>query len=297
MRGYAPVVRDAGDDGRADMLRIEVRCGRRPRSRSGQTKVKPAGQGHGLDLGQPLLQSARELNPTSWVPPYSITRPHELGIKADNELMDAAHLLIDLDRARAVRPARPSSSGRPSTIWIGRWVPCCRQKCRRPAAATGLPDDAVTIKLEGQWPILGLRLAKASRSTSGDANDGCGKGLSGGRVIVSRTRRSSREVTSGRTRTSSSATSLVMAPLRQGVFPRRRWRTVLRAELRRDGGRRGHGDHGCEYMTGGRVVCLGKTGIVTRGRHERRHRVRPRSRFSVCGQVQHGHGRARSCGR
>ena len=52
----------------------------------------------GLDLA-PLLQSARELNPTAG---YSHTQlqDHELGIKADNELMDAAHADRDLRQGR-----------------------------------------------------------------------------------------------------------------------------------------------------------------------------------------------------
>ena len=40
----------------------------------------------------------------------------------------------------------------------------------------------------------------------------------------------------------------------------------------------GVGDHGCEYMTGGRVVVLGRTGPQLRRRHERRHRLRARRR-------------------
>ena len=38
----------------------------------------------------------------------------------------------------------------------------------------------------------------------------------------------------------------------------------------------GVGDHGCEYMTGGRVVVLGPTGRNFAAGHERRHRVRAR---------------------
>ena len=39
----------------------------------------------------------------------------------------------------------------------------------------------------------------------------------------------------------------------------------------------GVGDHGCEYMTGGRVVVLGARRAQLRGRHERRDRLRARS--------------------
>ena len=34
------------------------------------------------------------------------------------------------------------------------------------------------------------------------------------------------------------------------------------------------GDHGCEYMTKGTVVVLGKTGRNFRGGNDRRHRLR-----------------------
>ena len=38
----------------------------------------------------------------------------------------------------------------------------------------------------------------------------------------------------------------------------------------------GVGDHGCEYMTNGLVVVLGKTGQELRRRHDGRHRLRAR---------------------
>ncbi len=38
----------------------------------------------------------------------------------------------------------------------------------------------------------------------------------------------------------------------------------------------GVGDHGCEYMTGGRVVVLGRTGRNFARRHERRRGLRAR---------------------
>ena len=36
----------------------------------------------------------------------------------------------------------------------------------------------------------------------------------------------------------------------------------------------GVGDHGCEYMTNGLVVVLGRRGTQLRGGHDRRHRLR-----------------------
>ena len=47
---------------------------------------------------------------------------------------------------------------------------------------------------------------------------------------------------------------------RRGLLPGPRGRTLLRAQQRRRAVVEGVGDHGCEYMTGGRVVILGPTG-------------------------------------
>ena len=56
------------------------------------------------------------------------------------------------------------------------------------------------------------------------------------------------------------------------------------------------GDHGCEYMTGGRVVVLGPTGKQLRRRHVGRHRLRPRRDRRLPAQLQHGDGQAVQAG-
>ena len=56
----------------------------------------------------------------------------------------------------------------------------------------------------------------------------------------------------------------------------------------------GMGDHGCEYMTGGTVVVLGRDRPQFRGRHERRHRVRLRRRRHLRAALQPVDGRARA---
>ena len=92
----------------------------------------------------------------------------------------------------------------------------------------------------------------------GDANDYVGKGLSGGRVVLfarPRRRRSSPR------RTSSPATSSLYGATGGEAFIR----GVVgeRFCVRNSGATavvEGVGDHGCEYMTGGRVVVLGPTG-------------------------------------
>ena len=55
----------------------------------------------------------------------------------------------------------------------------------------------------------------------------------------------------------------------------------------------GIGDHGCEYMTGGRVVVLGPTGHQLRRGHERRHRLRARRGRRLPRPLQPRDGRLR----
>jgi glutamate synthase (NADPH/NADH) large chain len=91
----------------------------------------------------------------------------------------------------------------------------------------------------------------------GDANDYVGKGLSGGRIVVRPDRgasfRPNEHIIAGNT-IGYGATSGEMF-FRGGVGER--------CCVRNSGATvvtEGVGDHGCEYMTGGRVVVLGKTG-------------------------------------
>ena len=105
----------------------------------------------------------------------------------------------------------------------------------------------------------------------GDANDYVGKGLSGGRIIIyppheSHVRR--RGEHHRRQRRLYGATS------GRGLLPRR---AAERFCVRNSGAKavvEGVGDHGCEYMTGGRVVILGPTGRNFAAGMSRRHRLR-----------------------
>ena len=92
----------------------------------------------------------------------------------------------------------------------------------------------------------------------GDANDGFGKGLSGGKLIAYPPQAVDVQVAR---RTSSSATSAFYgATSGEGYV---RGVAGERFCVRNSGATvvvEGVGDHGCEYMTGGRVVVLGRTG-------------------------------------
>ncbi len=125
--------------------------------------------------------------------------------------------------------------------------------------AEGLSDDTLRIQLEGTGgQSFGAFLARGiTLYLIGEANDYTGKGLSGGRIVV----RPSMEF-----RGDSTENIIVGNTVLYGA-------TEGEAYLRGVGGERfavrlsgatavveGTGDHGCEYMTGGTVVVLGKTG-------------------------------------
>ncbi|HWM45858.1 MAG TPA: glutamate synthase large subunit [Xanthobacteraceae bacterium] len=124
---------------------------------------------------------------------------------------------------------------------------------------TGLPDDTIHVKLTGTaGQSFGAWLAKGvTMELEGEANDYVGKGLSGGRIIV-------RPATDAGITPEESIIvgNTVLYGAIQGECY---FRGVAgeRFAVRNSGATavvEGAGDHCCEYMTGGVVVVLGKTG-------------------------------------
>jgi glutamate synthase (NADPH/NADH) large chain len=122
-----------------------------------------------------------------------------------------------------------------------------------------LPDDTIHIKLNGSaGQSLGAFLAKGvTLEVEGDANDYVGKGLSGGRVIVyppaSSTFIAEENIIVGNVCLYGATSGDAYI---RGV-------AAERFCVRNSGANavvEGIGDHGCEYMTGGRVVVLGEVG-------------------------------------
>ncbi|NKE66473.1 glutamate synthase subunit alpha [Ramlibacter sp. RBP-2] len=123
----------------------------------------------------------------------------------------------------------------------------------------GLPDDTIRIQLEGTGgQSFGAFLAKGiTLYLIGDANDYTGKGLSGGRIVV----RPSIEFRGHATQNIIIGnTALYGATTGEAFFC---GVAGERFAVRLSGATavvEGTGDHGCEYMTGGTVLVLGKTG-------------------------------------
>ena len=123
----------------------------------------------------------------------------------------------------------------------------------------GLPDHTIFMQMEGNGgQSFGAFLAKGiTQYMIGDANDYTGKGLSGGRVVV----RPSIDFRGDATKNIIIGnTALYGATSGEAFF---RGVAGERFAVRLSGATavvEGTGDHGCEYMTGGTVVVLGKTG-------------------------------------
>ena len=124
----------------------------------------------------------------------------------------------------------------------------------------GLPDDTISIRARGTagqsfgaWVARGITIELA-----GEGNDYVGKGLSGGRLIIyppaeSGIDKAENNIVVGNT------------VLYGAISGECYFRGVAgeRFAVRNSGATavvEGVGDHGCEYMTGGVVVCLGPTG-------------------------------------
>ena len=122
-----------------------------------------------------------------------------------------------------------------------------------------LPDDTIHIRLTGSaGQSLGAWLAKGvTIEVEGDANDYVGKGMSGGRLAIYPPRAS---------RFKAEENILVGNVCLYGATQGEAFFRGMAAErfaVRNSGVHavvEGVGDHGCEYMTGGRVVVLGPTG-------------------------------------
>jgi glutamate synthase (NADPH/NADH) large chain/glutamate synthase (ferredoxin) len=131
----------------------------------------------------------------------------------------------------------------------------------RARGAQGLPPDSIRVRFRGSagqsfggWLAPGVTF-----ELEGDTNDYTGKGLSGGVLSV----RPSREVGE---HFAAEENVIVGNTVLYGATSGRAFFRGLAGErfaVRNSGATavvEGVGDHGCEYMTGGRVVVLGATG-------------------------------------
>ena len=125
--------------------------------------------------------------------------------------------------------------------------------------SAGLPDDTITLNLTGSvgqsllaWGVRGITAV-----VTGDANDYVGKGLCGARIVVRPPEESRFD---GPDQIIAGNVCLYGATSGEVYL---RGHAAERFCVRNSGAEavvEGVGDHGCEYMTGGRIAILGPTG-------------------------------------
>jgi len=202
-----------------------------------------------IDLSK-VIAPARK--PHAGVQTYcTISQQHGMELQLDNQLIaqsqaaiqDAKPVTLDIEVQNIDRALGTTLSHEVSKKW----------------GANGLPADTITIRCKGSaGQSLGAWLAKGiTIEVEGDANDFVGKGLSGGRIVIAPPKNSSfvpeENILVGNV-------VLYGATEGEAYF---RGRAAERFCVRNSGATcvvEGVGDHGCEYMTGGRVAILGPTG-------------------------------------
>jgi len=203
----------------------------------------------GIDLSM-LLTPAEKPHPNVEVH-QTIKQDHGLDDALDNQLIELAK--------EAIETGKPVNIELP-VININRVVgTTLSHEIAKKWGEELLPDGTINIKLNGSaGQSLGAFLAKGvTLEIEGDANDYVGKGLSGGRVIVYPSKSSTfiaeENIIVGNV-------CLYGATSGEAYF---RGIAAERFCVRNSGATavvEGIGDHGCEYMTGGRVVVLGAAG-------------------------------------
>ena len=124
----------------------------------------------------------------------------------------------------------------------------------------GMADHPLVLRLEGSagqsfgvWNAAGLHMHLA-----GDANDYVGKGMAGGKLVIHPPKASTFRT---------NATTIMGNTCLYGATGGKLFAAGTVGErfaVRNSGAHavvEGMGDHGCEYMTGGVVCCLGPTGL------------------------------------
>jgi glutamate synthase (ferredoxin) len=204
--------------------------------------------------------SGIDLSPLLWQPAMGDDVGRFCQIPQDHGLdkaLDRTHLLDlaqpALERGERVRASLPiKNTNRVVGTMLG-------SEITRRYGAEGLPEDTVWLHFKGSaGQSFGAFIPKGlTLELEGDGNDYFGKGLSGGKIIVYPPKES----------TFAAEENIVIGNVAfYGA-------TAGEAYIRGVAGERfgvrnsgvhavveGVGDHGCEYMTGGRVVVLGQTG-------------------------------------
>ncbi|KAK4122901.1 glutamate synthase [Parathielavia appendiculata] len=197
-----------------------------------------------------ILTPAHKLRPG--VATFNVRKQdHRLHVRLDNKLISEAELTLDKGLPSRIECDIVNTDRAMGTS-------LSYQISKRYGEA-GLPIDTVHVNIKGSaGQSFGAFLAPGvTLELEGDANDYVGKGLSGGRLIIYPPRsavfKAEENILIGNTCLYGATSGTCFF---RGV-------AAERFAVRNSGATavvEGVGDHGCEYMTGGRVVVLGSTG-------------------------------------
>ncbi|MER6142818.1 glutamate synthase large subunit [Streptomyces sparsogenes] len=185
-----------------------------------------------------------------------VGQDHGLEKALDNELIKLAADALNAESAEAAQPVRAQVAIRNINRTVGTML---GHEVTRKFGGAGLPEDTVDITFTGSaGQSFGAFLPHGvTLRLEGDANDYVGKGLSGGRVIVRPDRGADHlaeySTIAGNTLAygATGGEMFLRGSVGERFCVRNSGATVVSE---------GVGDHGCEYMTGGRAVVLGPTG-------------------------------------
>ena len=200
----------------------------------------------GLDL-KPLLKSVEINSPRKNI----TTQDHGLVSALDNKLIE-----LSKDALTNKTPIRLDIPVRNVNRTVGTML---GSQITRNCGGAGLADDTIDITFHGSaGQSFGAFIPSGlTLRLYGDSNDYVGKGLSGGRIIIrpdeKATFESAKNVIAGNVIGYGATSGEIMISGVVGErFCVRNSGAIAIVE--------GVGDHGCEYMTGGTVIILGKTG-------------------------------------
>jgi glutamate synthase (NADPH/NADH) large chain len=204
---------------------------------------------HGLDLS-PILEEAE--NPYEGQDRFCTRgQDHGLDKSLDRKLIDLAAPALEHGK-----PVEISSCIRNTNRTVGTLLGSVLTKRW---GGAGLPDNTIRINLRGSaGQSFGAFVPRGiTLHLEGDANDYTGKGLSGGVLIVHPDRDAlfvaEENIVAGNVALygATSGEAYIRGLVGERFCVRNSGATAVVE---------GVGDHGCEYMTGGRVVVLGPTG-------------------------------------
>ncbi len=209
----------------------------------------------GLDL-TPLLTPATSLNKNNSGVYKIIPQEHGDFGRIDYMIIDAAREKGALDGNSKLKLSMPIMNQDRTTGTLVSY------EISKLYGETGLPDDTIHIEFQGHaGQSFGFALAKGvTMEVEGDANDYVGKGLSGGKIVIYPNAALQDKGFAAESNVIVGNTCLYGATSGKAFL---RGMAGERFCVRNSGATaviEGIGDHGAEYMTGGKLICLGPTG-------------------------------------